>query len=155
MDILVLSRFAFEGLMIKKDITAENIEKLENAFFISIQNPAGDRHIPYFTENKENLLIQYFADVEKDETHKGELHKAFTEEQAIEMNKFIQRHQDKKVCVVHCTAGVSRSGAVGAFIAEVLGINYLDYTKANPAVQPNAHVLNLLRKTKDNAISGI
>ena len=41
---------------------------------------------------------------------------AITDEQAIEIVKFIERNSHKTEFIIHCSAGISRSGAVSAWI---------------------------------------
>jgi predicted protein tyrosine phosphatase len=49
------------------------------------------------------------------------------------------------VLVVHCDAGISRSGAVGTFAVDFLRLNYQEFTKGNPYLRPNYFVLRVLR----------
>ena len=53
---------------------------------------------------------------------------------------------DDAVLVAHCDAGVSRSGAVGTFAVEYLGLDYETFIKENPYTVPNPFVLRTLRK---------
>lgn len=156
MQIAVMSRQMFEAYMKQKNITADNVESLKDVFLISINNDTGDAHIPYFVEDKKNVLVQWFSDVEKDTpvpiigSNETTVAKAMTAEQAKEMYQFIMDNKanNKQVCIIHCTAGVARSGAVGAFVAECFGVNYLDFKRANPNVLPNVHVLKMLREAR-------
>lgn len=160
MQIVVMSRHMFERYMKDKQITPDNVEKLKDVFIISIQNDAEDNlddtYKPTFTESKSNVHVVKFSDVSKDIQVKmiGSTEtvtaKAMTAEQAQAMYSFIKEHKTKKVCLIHCTAGVSRSGAVGAFVAEVMGVNYLDFKAANPSILPNERVLRLLRNARLN-----
>lgn len=163
MQIVVMSRHMFEKFMMDKEITPDNVEKLKDVFIISIQNDAGDAHIPYFPENKKNVLVQYFSDVEEDIEVQmiGSVEKvtakAMSSEQAKEMYQYIMDNKvrDKKICLIYCTADVSRSGAVGVFVAECMGVNYLDFKRANPSIQPNIHMLKLLREAHLNHMAGL
>lgn len=163
MQIVVLSRLMFERYMKEKNITPENVEQLKDVFMISIQNDAEDNldetYKPTFTENKENVHVVKFSDVTKDipvkliGSNETVIAKAITEQQAKEMYEFIKKHKQKKVCVVHCTAGISRSGAVGTFIAELMGVSYKDFIAANRGIQPNERVLRFLRDARLNDLS--
>jgi len=73
----------------------------------------------------------------------------FSEYQAKQVVNFVKQiHEQKEDCVLvaHCTAGISRSGAVGAFAVDYAGLKYLDFKEENHQIFPNPHVLRLLRK---------
>ena len=53
-------------------------------------------------------------------------------------------HPERWECLVHCMAGVSRSGAVGTFARRLAAISYGTFKKRNPGLHPNRHVLRLL-----------
>lgn len=66
-------------------------------------------------------------------------------ERATEIARFIHKHLDKNF-VVHCNAGISRSGAVGRFIALLTDdIKRFD-AEFGKRIFPNAHVHNMLRE---------
>lgn len=49
----------------------------------------------------------------------------FTEDQAVEILKFLRAHQDDHThAIVHCEGGISRSAAVSKFIAQVYGLEF-------------------------------
>lgn len=158
MQIVILSRTMFELYMKQKNITPDNVEQLKDVFIISIQNDLGDdtdkAYTPTFTESKENVHVVKFSDVDHDTEYATiggtMIAKAMTAEQAKKMYQFIMDNKanGKTVCLVHCTAGIARSGAVGAFVAECFGVNYLDFKRANPNVLPNVHVLKTLREAR-------
>ena len=50
------------------------------------------------------------------------------------------------VLVVHCQAGVSRSGAVGLYANDYFQLNYFDFKELNPTVMPNPYVSHILNK---------
>lgn len=56
------------------------------------------------------------------------------------------KDDDDSVIVIHCDAGISRSGAVGMFLCEYLQCNYKDFSRVNPQIRPNSYVLRLLKK---------
>ena len=58
---------------------------------------------------------------------------------------------DNAVLVAHCDAGVSRSGAVGAFAVEYLGLDYETFMEENPYTVPNPLVMSTLRKIYGNS----
>jgi rhodanese-related sulfurtransferase len=49
----------------------------------------------------------------------------FTENQAVEILKFLKEHQDAHTqVIVHCEGGVSRSAAVSKFIAQIYNLEF-------------------------------
>lgn len=156
MEILILSRFLFDRFLAGKKVTPENVEQQNKVFFISITNP-DDKNPPYFPEDKENVKVISFPDTDRDiavpiinpnpsESDVAEIveMKAFNIHQARELFQFIKKHKDKELCVLHCTAGVSRSGAVGTFINDYVGGNWNELMRKNPSIIPNTHVYKLL-----------
>lgn len=154
MKILVLSKQSFNKLMVDNNINDKNVENNKDIFFISINNTNENSH---FAKNHNNVLIQHFDDVDRDlydiEYNNGQLKeckskiraKAFTEEQAKELFEFLTEQQkyNRKKCFVHCSAGISRSGAVGTFVNDFFGGNYLEFRSMNPHIYENSHVLRL------------
>jgi hypothetical protein len=72
----------------------------------------------------------------------------FSEDQAKDIIKFIdkiQEEEDETVLVLHCDAGISRSGAVATFVCDYIGFDYQTFKRENPGLQPNIHVLSKLR----------
>ncbi len=55
-------------------------------------------------------------------------------------------HPERWECLVHCMAGVSRSGAVGTFIQRVAGIPAEHFLTQNTGLHPNGYVLKLLAR---------
>ena len=152
-DILVLSKRMFDDIMIKNNIINENVSNKSNVAFISINDIGGTNQIPYFNGcNSENVLVLYFDDVEKDleipiiGENRIQKVKAFTIEQAKILFDFIVKNSEKKSFIVHCSAGISRSGAVGTFINDYFRQSYFEFIEKNPYILPNQHVLRLLNK---------
>lgn len=57
--------------------------------------------------------------------------------------------------IVHCHAGVSRSGAVATFSCDYCGLDYNEFIKGNRFIMANPHVLDVLRKkTRKNPVNG-
>ena len=51
--------------------------------------------------------------------------KIFTEDDAINILKFMKLHEDEcSIAVVHCEAGISRSAAVSKFIADIYHVPF-------------------------------
>ena len=145
MKIFIMSKREFNMCMENNHITLDNIESFSNSFFISIDGTIGENHPAIFKENRENLLCLKFDDVgfEANLGH-GLIAKPMSYEQGLQLYNFIMKHKDKKLCYVHCGAGISRSGAVGSFIQEISDTDYEEFFKMNKHIAPNIHVLSTL-----------
>lgn len=67
--------------------------------------------------------------------------------QATSIIWFLIRNINCKKFIIHCSAGISRSGAVGKFIFEFLNEQFnVKFPEMND-IHPNGHVLDLLNKT--------
>lgn len=164
MIIKVLSKIEFNRMCEIFSITNDNVEQFKDVFFISINNALTESQETaksYFDSNKENVLILAFDDVEADvrevnidaksfskhfKRSDKLLAKAFTKSQAEEIVDFVIRAKERGAtkCIVHCSAGISRSGAVGAFVSDYFEMPYSEFKTANPHVLENRHVSRLL-----------
>ena len=114
---------------------------------ISINSVSFPAEPPPFSEeflHAENLLVLYFDDVDEGQPH------AMTPEQAKQIVDFA-RIEDPRPIIVHCTAGISRSGAVGEvlnwYFNRYLEDDQEDYQRfqiMHRDLVPNAHVRRLL-----------
>lgn len=151
MKVFILSKKQFDHMAVNNKITNANVESKKKTLFISINDSCGTTELPYFKE-KSNVKVLFFDDVEKDtptsvkENGKQLVAKAFTEKQAKELFEFILKHGDKESCIVHCAAGISRSGAVGTFVNDYFKGDFFEFKKINPRIHPNGLVLRLLKK---------
>jgi predicted protein tyrosine phosphatase len=146
MKILVYSRIDFNKYMIFNGITDNNVE-LKDAMFISINNIDQES---YFNKEHDNVKIMCFGDY-GEEILKTKINRSenpiFDEQMAKELYEFIKKNKDKKFAILHCGAGISRSGAIGTFLYELYGDgNYSEFKRKNKRIQPNIHMLKLLRK---------
>lgn len=141
--VCVLSKEKFEDVMKRNNVTEANIEAVENTALISICSTTnsfcGISQNHYFKSNKSNVLNIRFDDIEQ--TEAGLL--LFNEKHAEELIRFILKNLESSF-IVHCTAGISRSGAVGDFIRRLKDIPYQDFVLDNPQIQPNMRVLSIL-----------
>lgn len=152
--ILILSKLFFDRTMKEMGLTPDNVEKkASKAAFISILD-SGDSDpeaASFFPEDRSNVKTLFFDDVEKDmqipEIGTGRIRhiKAFTEHQAEELLAFIKQNANKSLFIIHCTAGISRSGAVGQFICDYFSCNPVEFRQANPNILPNNLVSRLLK----------
>jgi predicted protein tyrosine phosphatase len=153
MIVKVLSKIAFDDMLEIKCINNSNVQEYKKTFFISIINTGERRKEDEPTlKDSENVKVLYFDDTTADLEVPiiGEQRSvkacAMTYMQAEELVSFIVNNKDKANCIVHCSAGISRSGAVGTFINDLFGIKHQEFIRNNPYVLPNPHVLSLLRK---------
>lgn len=148
MKVLVLSKNSFDQLMVSNDLDDSNVHSIKDTLFISINNNFDNSVKPHFSENKDNVLILHFDDVENDIYENNKLiAKSFTNEQGTTLLQFLEKNKNKSKCIVHCTAGISRSGAVGTFINDHYGTDtYDEFKKRNPYVHPNGQVLSVLNR---------
>lgn len=131
MNVLILSELEF----IDKYPLLKNIKDL---FFISILDP--DNKKKFLFREKFNYKTWKFYDLEYDVQN----YKAISYEQAREISSFIKSNLDKTL-VVHCTAGVSRSGAIGEYYWELLGGSYKSLMEKYSHIMPSGRVLTYLR----------
>ena len=156
MKVYVFGKNQFDKLMVENGITDENVESRTDIFLISIVDTDMwlESKEPYFKEDHENVLNLNFDDVEHDgepsPTNWNKGTRAFTEEQANKLFQFIKKHRDKKTCIVHCMAGISRSAGCGTFINGYCGGDWEEFKRNNPQICPNARVERLLNQARLN-----
>jgi len=144
--VLVISKREFDKVMRDNKITAENIENRSKVAFISINDTFGTTETPFFKEDKENLRILFFDDVTEDTKLNWGTAKAFNKEQGKIVLEFLNKIKDRDTLIVHCHAGISRSGAVGQFAADYFGLDYKEFRNLNPHIHPNSTVTRILRE---------
>jgi len=59
---------------------------------------------------------------------------------------FIKTLKDETTLIIHCAAGISRSGAVGLFCCRYFDLDQKEFRRLNSQITPNLHVLNVLNK---------
>lgn len=138
-EIIILSRSEMES--IKNRLSSNNL-------VISINTPSAEEHLfkdfdfnDDFTENK--LLTLFFPDIDM------KTHNSFSDDMSERIVDFIGNWHERSArpytLLIHCTAGISRSGACGRVISEWLGINR-EFEKNHPQIIPNVSVMLLLRE---------
>jgi len=147
--ILVLPKSTFDDVMQNHGIIDENVEN-EPFAFISIESGTSGNH--YFKNNHANVLNLNFDDIGPDIKLSYPNLTLFSDEQAKEIIRFWKANKGKKF-IIHCTAGISRSGAVGNFIRQVEEIDYEDFIQDNPNLLPNGWVLKVLNDVYQNSFS--
>lgn len=143
MQIYVKPRSFFEACQ----GTDREREFFRNYRIISINSVSFPAEQPPFSKEllkADNLLVLHFDDVDEGFPY------AMTQEQAKQIADFLRLEDDRPI-IVHCTAGISRSGAVGEvlnwYFNRCLADDLQDYRKnewANYGIVPNSHVRRLL-----------
>ena len=152
MKIDVLARTYFEERIGSNEIT----QLLKTHKVISIQSSSGwDSEPPFAKEHCEskNLLCLVFDDyfgIPDDPIERSRV-ALFTHELAERIMRFVD--DGSMPLVVHCTQGVSRSGAIGyvldRYFNRVLANNEKDYEyfmTRNPFIMPNPNVVEVFLK---------
>lgn len=101
-----------------------------------------------------NLCFMDITPEEYDRLHKEYPNKTlylFNEGQAKEIIQFIDKINNLLIprLFVHCTAGISRSAAVGLFAIRYLNLNEPDFWKTHSWIAPNYHILDTLLTTSN------
>lgn len=163
-EIHTLSAADFKHTMKNNDLYDCNIEQRTDVAVISIANSFEDSEpedifangpsSKWFRRRHRNVLNLTFDDVSADEScgaggsSVGDGYVLFDENMAREIAAFVDANKDASVWIVHCSAGVSRSGAVSRWLKDWLAFKYgieADNVDGKYAV-PNAHVLEVLDK---------
>ncbi len=126
-----------------------------NVFVVSIVDP---EEAPIFEEDTERIITVRFHDLNPDwpvdpERDPRPSYVFMSEEDAKRIVDHVVRfheHPERWECLVHCMAGVSRSGAVGTFIQRVAGIPAEHFLTQNTGLHPNRYVLKLLMRELSN-----
>lgn len=140
-DIIVLSKKNFIETMKQNNITNDNVETFKNLYIISIEGSFKTEH--YFKTNKSNVLNLIFDDIAVDEYNKI----LFSDEHAKQIIKFVENiSKENFQIIIHCAAGISRSGAVGSFLQYYFDTDYEKFKSTNIKISPNYHVLSVLKK---------
>lgn len=155
MRINVINKKTFDEIMISESITDDNVKDLKETFMISITDTDkfSKSREPHFKKNHDNVLNLAFDDCSVDgeaspTQPKGT--KSMSQVQAMQLYHFIKRNLDKEQCIVHCMAGISRSGAVGTFINDLVKGDFEKFSMNNPQIVPNVHVMRLLNREMYN-----
>ena len=137
MNIRIYARTFFEN----KKGTAEEERLLTECRIISINNVSIHPEPPPFSKRflrHPNLLTLFFDDVETEGPT------AFTFDMARQIVHFVQETGDRPL-LIHCSAGISRSGAIGLAVAEQCGC-VGQFLRENPDIMPNQLALQMLRQ---------
>jgi len=152
--IYAISKMSMYKVLCDAGIDDINICTHKTATFISIIDPGDER---VFKRDNINVLTESFWDISIDDI---EGIPPINEQQAMRIVRFIlSRLEATKTFIVHCTAGISRSGAVARFIFDLLqSIDYsrervVEFESDNRQIIPNVYVSKILREAY-NKIGG-
>lgn len=156
MIIRVFSHENFDVMCLKNNLNDDTVEINKNTAYISIicteecrKYYLEDDTGHWFKKEHSNVLNLDFDDITEDRMYKGHLFKAMNEEQGDKCIEFIENNKNKNF-EIHCTAGISRSGAVAQFIFEFYNQDKVysesDFEYFNRHIRPNNHVLTLLKR---------
>lgn len=141
----IMNKPRFNQMMELENINDFNIKyKLKDYAIISINDTTGKWSSPWFNEDHDNVIRLWFDDVLEDGDTISKYNRVglkATNAQLNDIIDFIERNEDKKF-IIHCSAGVSRSGAVGMYITRLLKRSVKKYLKHNPRVKPNLMILS-------------
>lgn len=149
-QIKAISKLLFERNFTNKEICYYN----GYACFISILD--FDNEEQKYDYAMENFLQVKMWDIEEDLISSNG--KKYEKPSDVELQKivdFVNKHKDKVDFVIHCSAGISRSGAVANFIQHKF-YNEVDkdkFMQENKYIQPNLLILRRLKEldNKGNA----
>lgn len=101
----------------------------------------------------ENFLQVKMWDIEADIIQNGEIQ--YLKPPDTELQRivdFINKHNDKSSFIVHCSAGISRSGAVATFLYDkfLMEIDKEVFRRENKYIRPNLYILNRLKYLDEN-----
>lgn len=126
---------------------------ITKAWFISIFSKIdGEPFSPF--EDRFNVLKLQFDDVtEKDTVCKYGEYKHFDETMAKDIHKFCSEISERKPLIIHCDAGISRSGAVGIVLNDYFNKflnnnenDYKEFLDNHKHISPNPEVQRILNK---------
>lgn len=157
-NVYAMSYNAFNDIVKERNITDNNVKEWKNQAFIEVQGEedikSNEELAFHFKQNHPNVLRLMFDDCDEDKeimdlsgNSKGLWIRTINKEQTVELHKFINNNKDKNF-IIHCHAGVSRSGAIAQYVCEVKDIPLEIFQQMNPYVLPNRRVLSELRTIK-------
>lgn len=135
--------------------SAEEVELLQNYRIISINTSSGSASMPPFSDlRSENLLCLTADDIVW--TIRGMV--LFKKDHAESIWNFVEGCT--MPLLIHCRAGVSRSGAVGEVLnwyfnsyLQQNGDDFAAFYQEHPQIEPNPHIRTVLLETLDRRLN--
>jgi predicted protein tyrosine phosphatase len=112
---------------------------------------------PFLNPQRESILSQLnckailkliFSDIKPSYNHEDEI--LFNKDHARQIISFVNNLKEIDTLVIHCHAGVSRSGAVGVFLAKYLNVDFEKFKEENKNISPNEYILDLLMEESNS-----
>jgi len=137
-----------------KAIPKKSAENMKDHFRLNLNTAIIsilDHDVTRIFDNNNRSLTVWFDDIHPTTTNT--LHscldcKAMSVFDAIDIIQFIkQLPSDVDIIVVHCTAGICRSGAVIDFLRVILDVDDTEFATMNSHIIPNTWVRDLLWST--------
>lgn len=133
-------------IMSKQECTVFSTKDLKEDYIIISINDTGYNTVIYDNEHIVDTLKLWFDDIWLKEHEIKDL-RLMRKTDAIKIKMFIDTYKDKvNNILIHCTAGISRSGAVGCAISRYLNGDD-SYLLATGRYIPNKHVYKLMCET--------
>ena len=130
-------------IMSKQECTLFSFKDLTEDYIVISINDTGYGTVIYKNKKIKDILYLWFDDIWEKE-HEDEDLKLMRKTDAIKIKMFIDTYKYKvNNIIVHCTAGISRSGAVGCVLARYLNGDD-NYLLATGKYIPNKHVYKLM-----------
>lgn len=137
---------AIPKLVFDKYFTNKEFKDYDYACFISILDV--DNNEQKFDESADNFLQVKMWDIEEDLFENGELkYEKPNDNELKKIVDFVNKHKDKSVFIIHCSAGISRSGSVVTFLYDkfLSEIDKEKFRRENKHIVPNIYILNRLK----------
>lgn len=158
-EIHIVSATKFKKILESNKLNNNTIKDKKNLFFISIIGDGDDDGLVHVLDTAENVLNLEFDDVEEDclvpvfqndGTITQSQLRTFTEKQGKKVIEFLDKIKESKeeniTLLLHCFAGISRSGAIGTFAHDYLETDKHSFIMTNPQIRPNSNVLRVLNR---------
>ena len=94
---------------------------------------------------KDSISLNFFDIINREQYPGGILFRKSQAEQIVAFIDKLQEQEEDSILIAHCTAGISRSGAVGTFTCDYCGLDYQYFLAENPFIFANPLVLKLLQ----------
>lgn len=133
-------------IMSKQECTLYSMKDLKEDYIVISLNDTGYNTVIYKNKHIVDTLKLWFDDIELEIPDEEDL-VLMTNSDAEKIKEFIDTYKDEvNNIMVHCTAGISRSGAVGCVLSRYLNGDDEYLLEAGRYI-PNKHVYKLMCET--------